>query len=89
MILFGTINIYEEYTYQTFKILTKLLIFADYSKSILPQSASFSHDGTHMLTLETYISKRLFIKTLHELRQDNKRRNVLSINIYKYAWDCY
>ncbi len=50
---------YDDYfgrIYQKWKILTLVHIFAHNSKSILPQSASFSHAGTHMCTLGDTVS---------------------------------
>ncbi len=49
---------YNEYLgriYQKWNILTLVHVFAHNSKSILPQSASFSHAGTHLLNCKECI----------------------------------
>ncbi len=49
VIVLGVMNIQEDYT-ENKKKLTLVHVSAHNSKLILPQSASFSHAGTHILT---------------------------------------
>ncbi len=66
MIVSGMMNIWEEYI-KNEKFWPWFMFFVHNSKSILPQSASFSHAGTHTPPLVLFKHGCIY----HKIKQNN------------------